>query len=382
MGDEFEQGSSWPWAIFWLAFLGLAAFDLLCLAPRSKGGAQSASPNSDSTESGRLAILHVLFWFCIGLVFNLGILLTLGSDAAIVWFDGYILEYLLSMDNLFFFHVVFTTYATPPSQVYKALFLGIVGAVVLRLFFYVFGGDIFRAAFAAQVFFALVLIYSGYKTAFSDDDDDDPRQNRCVLFVTRCLPLTDSYDDDGALFMRVAVRDDRKKTTGHSVEPSVFGRVDTELDAESPASSAGANGAAGVKTVWRGTLLLLVVVVLQVVDVLFAVDSVTAKIAEHDSTFINFSSSAFAMLCLRSMYFVLTRLLRYFRFMKYGVAAILVLIGVKLIINPWFHMGEFYSLVIICSAFAVSVVVSVMFPEPESPGEVQNIELESLQEQS
>merc|ERR1719453_2229451 len=114
--------------------------------------------------------------------------------------------------------------------------------------------------------------------------------------------------------------------------------------------AAGKSGtsAAGRETRLRGTMLLLVVVVLQVVDLLFAVDSVTAKISEYDNTFLNFSSSAFAMLCLRSMYFVLTRLLKYFRFLQYGVASILALIGVKLMVSKWVEIESFYSLVTIC----------------------------------
>jgi len=114
------------------------------------------------------------------------------------------------------------------------------------------------------------------------------------------------------------------------------------------------------------TLLLLVVVVLQVVDLIFAVDSVTAKIAEYDNTFLNFSSSAFAMLCLRSMYFVLMRLLRYFRFLKYGVALVLALIGLKLIVSKWVEVESLYSLAGICIVFFFSMVVSILFPEAEN----------------
>mmetsp|Transcript_100373 Transcript_100373/g.255398 ORF Transcript_100373/g.255398 Transcript_100373/m.255398 type:complete len:383 (-) Transcript_100373:60-1208(-) len=362
MEDEgLTHDATLAWAVFWIVFLGLAAFDLLCLAPRSRSAA------GDGAVSGRLALLHVGFWVCIGLVFNAGIFAFYGTRVGIIWFNGYILEYLLSMDNVFFFHVVFKTYATPAGQVYKALFLGIIGAVVLRFAFYIVGAEFFRLAFVVQIFFGLVLVYSGYKTAVSDEDDEDPRENRCVKLITRCLPLTEAYDDDGRLFARVRV-------SGAPSEPDVqvLGSLEVGDDAPDRHNSDASPEGADMRMAWRGTLLLLVVIVLQVVDIIFAVDSVTAKIAEHDSTFVNFSSSAFAMLCLRSLYFVLTRLLKYFRFLKYGVAAILVLIGLKLVISRWYKLKETYSLAIICGVFLLSIVLSALCPAPEAYSQQQD----------
>lgn len=316
------------WVVFWAIFVCLAALDLQLLAPKS---------GSKDAVSGKTASAHCALWFVVGLLFNAGIWYMFGTQAAEVWFNGYILEYLLSMDNVFFFHVVFTAYATPASQTYKALFLGILGAVVLRLIFYFVGEEFFKLAFAVQVFFGLVLVYSGFKTAATDEEEEDPREMCCVKLMYHNLPLTPTYDENGALFVRSVGEDDAKTVTGTSKDQLRL----------------------------RGTMLFLVVLVLQVVDLIFAVDSVTAKIAEYDDIFINFSSSAFAMLCLRSMYFVLTRLLKYFRFLKYGVALILVGIGVKLIINPWFKVPEEVSLGTICGVFLFSIVVSAIFPAAE-----------------
>mmetsp|Transcript_28894 Transcript_28894/g.61521 ORF Transcript_28894/g.61521 Transcript_28894/m.61521 type:complete len:440 (-) Transcript_28894:218-1537(-) len=348
------------WAGFWIVFAGLAAFDVFFLAPEGKKQqARTVKVNPDDEEDvipGRSAIFHIAFWFCIGLLFNAVVFGAFGSEVGVVWFNGYILEYLLSLDNVFFFHVVFKTYATPPRQVYKALFLGILGAVVLRYIFYLIGGQFFRMAYVVQLLFGLLLVYSGYQTAVSDEDDEDPRENRCVQLITRFLPFVEVYDDEGCLLKRVP-------KTGNDgslsvVDPEVLG-VPTRTAVEAQSLAVGGD----TRTVLRGTLLLLVVVVLQVVDIVFAVDSVTAKIAEYDSTFVNFSSSAFAMLCLRSLYFVLAKLLKYFRFLKFGVAAILVMIGIKLMINPWFKMEEVHSLAIICGVFAASIALSAAFPE-------------------
>lgn len=365
------------WVIFWATFGGLAAFDLLCLAPRLGGNAV------EEQVSNRKAFVHCLFWFCVGLAFNGGVWAGIGSDAALVWFNGYILEYLLSTDNLFFFHVVFTAYATPPQQIYKGLFLGILGAVVLRFLFYFVGAKFFRLAYAVQVLFALALIYSGYTTAVSNDDEEtDPRSSPAVRFITRFLPFTESYDENGALFARVVLEEHAKP------QAEVLGRV---IDSMGPAAAAnpkeeepeagigviGDGGTGGApeggvrRTALRGTLLLLVALVLQVVDLLFAVDSVTAKIAERDSIFLNFSSSAFAMLCLRSLYFMLTKLLKYFRFLKYGVSGVLVMIGIKLIVSPWLKVSTLVSMLTICGAFAFSVCLSAIIPEKEAYSEME-----------
>ena len=142
-----------------------------------------------------------MFWFCIGLAYNLIILLLFDMDIAIVWFNGYILEYTLSVDNVFFFHVVFQAYSTPNEQTYRALFFGIVGAGVLRLLFYVVGSSFFRLAWVVQIVFGFILVWSAYKTAGTDDDDDDPRENRIVQMMTKCLPFSDRYDEDGRLFI-------------------------------------------------------------------------------------------------------------------------------------------------------------------------------------
>merc|ERR1719262_1981265 len=117
------------WIGFCVVMAILAAVDVCCLAPKTAEGAEALP--------GKKALLHVFFWFTVGLIFNAAVFMGYGDFAAIVWFNGYILEYLLSVDNVFFFHVVFTAYATPSSQKYKALFLGILGAVVLRLLFYI-----------------------------------------------------------------------------------------------------------------------------------------------------------------------------------------------------------------------------------------------------
>merc|ERR1712194_129190 len=285
-----------------------------------------------------------------------------GPEAALIWFDGYILEYLLSVDNVFFFHVIFTSYATPPAQTYKGLYYGIIGAIMLRLIFYFVGLGIFSLAFWVQVVFGVLLIWSGYQTVVSDDEDADPKENRCVQLMTRLLPVTETYAEDGSLFIWVAA-----KTAGSSTaaESQVYGASATE---EAPDGAEAASGGHPQRTKCRGTLLLLVILVLQVVDLMFAVDSVTAKLAESNSVYLDFTSSAFAMLCLRSMYFIMQKLLKHFRFLKYGVGLILVLIGIKLILSHWIEFPPLMTLSVIVGTFIISMVLSRVIPEKAYEG--------------
>jgi len=297
------------WLVFIVVILGLLSFDMLCLA------------RAEMTV--RMAMAQTGFWFVVGLAFNLLVYALDGPDVAVVWFDGYILEYMLSVDNVFFFHVVFKAYSTPESQTYKALYFGVVGAALLRLVFYFVGSEFFRLAWVVQVFFGLVLLYTAYKTVASDDEEDeDPRENRMVKLMVKYLPFSDSYDDAGKLIVK----------------------EETEN---------------GVAT--RGTMLLQVVCVLQVVDLIFAVDSVTAKISEYDDIFVNFSSSAFAMLCLRSCYYIVAYFITIFKLLKYGVGVILAFIGVKLIVGKWVELPATLSCAVIVLIFAVSIAASVYY---------------------
>jgi tellurite resistance protein TerC len=193
-----------------------------------------------------------------------------------------------------------------------------------------------------QIVFGFVLVWSAYKTAATDDDDEDPRENRVVQLMTKCLPFSDQYDEGGRLF--IVEEDGGRDALGKPSEQPV-GRT-------------------------KGSLLLLVVLVLQVVDLLFAVDSVTAKISQYDDIFINFSSSAFAMLCLRSCYYVIRDMVDLFKYLRYGVAAILFFIGVKLMIAHWIEIASGISLMVILLALVGTVVfsyVAVRFESDAAP---------------
>mmetsp|Transcript_75342 Transcript_75342/g.140500 ORF Transcript_75342/g.140500 Transcript_75342/m.140500 type:complete len:445 (+) Transcript_75342:131-1465(+) len=359
--DPLSRNMAEAWLWFWFSFFALAALDFFCMAPKKS-----------QVIPGRVAVAHCFFWFAVGLGFNVLILHLYDPTVGVTWFNGYVLEYLLSLDNVFFFHVVFQTYATPQTQIYKALYYGILGAVMLRLIFYIVGTEIFRMWWPIQLLFGGILIWSGYKTAFGDEEEEDPKDNICVRFVTTHLPFAEVYDEDGRLLMdQIAVVNATTQQNG-TVAGEPIGCTDSQDVAEAGGDAKQANNGAPLERRERraccggrlGSMLLLVTMVLWIIDLVFAVDSVTAKIATYDNVFINFSSSAFAMLCLRSLYFVLIELMSLFWALKYGVALILALVGLKVCIGHWVEIEEFFATISILTIFAISMVVSLLVDEP------------------
>lgn len=302
---------------------------------------------------------------------------------------GYFLEYMLSIDNLFVFQLVFKGYSTPECHVDRALFWGIAAAVLLRLGFFGIGTEILQLGLVARVFFGLLLMVSGWK-AFSDsEEEDDPSKNPAVRCIARLLPLHDRYSERAVFFVWVP-----KHSTKHPAEPTVLGTPGADVDGillkdmvdgEDVEAERVAEMHSTQPTVCKVTPLFLVVLTLAIIDVIFAVDSVTAKISSvvgfHPdvSFFLNLSSSAFAMFVLRSLYLVVDLLTHMFRFLPYGVGAVLLFIGLKLIVSHWFEVGMLLSSVLILSLLLLAIVASVVFPkaDEEDPPHAEDEEPEA-----
>jgi len=208
-------------------------------------------------------IAIVCFWLAVAIIYNVVLSARLGKIAGYQWCSGYLLEWILSMDNLFVFHLIFKVYRTPRELLHKALFMGLVGAVVFRMFFFLAVNSLLHLFTWIRFFFGLLLIYSGIKTVFDTDDDIDVK-NSCVVRVLKwCLGsrLIERYDTAG---QRLFV------TEG------------------------------GLQ---RATLLVPVIICLEFVDILFALDSVSAKLAQIPNYFIAYTSSIIALFGLRSFFF-------------------------------------------------------------------------------
>jgi tellurite resistance protein TerC len=319
----FRKEDADAWLVLSLAFCALLTLDL-CFLSRWK---QSLTLKS--------ALLMTLCWVLCGAAFNGYVFFRFGEMAAWQWASAYVLEWLLSFDNLFVFHSIFSMYKTPESMRHKPLFIGIMGAVVFRLGFLFVGEYLMHVFWYAHLGFGALLVVTGVRSAM-DDDDEDVADNAVVRLVTRNLPIVQYYSPDGAFFIKEKV---------HPPAP--------EYGAVEPAR-------AEPKEAWRGTLLLLVVVCIEVADLVFAVDSVSAVVAQVNTLFLAYSAVVFAMLGLRAGYFVIDTLAHTFELFKYGISAILVFIGVKLIFSKVFYIPPTVVCMILVGTLATSVVLSVV----------------------
>jgi len=217
----------------------------------------------------------------------------------------------------------------------------------------------------AHVIFGLFLIYTGVKTVMSDDEDEDPSQNALVQFLSRRLPFVSYYDSKPSFFVQVPV-----DAQSQALLPANSAPASASENAEAGESERGygsidfaavREGNPGVRTETRATMLFLVVICLEVSDILFAVDSVSAIVAQVPDLFLAYASAVFAMLGLRAMFFIVDELVHLFQFLKYGVGAILVFVGIKLILGKMVHVPPGVVCGILFSTLALSMIASVVY---------------------
>lgn len=347
------------WSSFFVAILVAAAVDV-CYISRPK--VESSWPSY---------VKQIIFWIFCGCAFGLVVFLLVGGSAFASWSYGYFLEYMLSVDNLFVFQLVFKAYATPEGlHIERALFWGISAAILLRLAFFGVGTSLLAMGFFAKLAFGLLLIYSGIKAFWDDDDEADPSKNLLVRCVARHLPLHDKYSEEPRFFVRVKLSsgleglEAREPREPREVGAKIIGKSKDEVELHGMMDVADEQHPAA--TSLKVTPLFLVVLTLALIDVIFAVDSVTAKVSSvHGfdpsvSFFLNLSLSAFAMFVLRSLYLVVDMLTQSFRFLKYGVGIVLVFIGIKLIISSWYEVSMTLSSLLIVGFLLCSIVASCL----------------------
>lgn len=282
----------------------------------------------------RAALVWTAFWILLSLAFGGWVYVEQGHQKGLEFLTGYILEKSLSVDNLFVFLLIFNYFKVPEEAQHRVLFLGILGALVLRGIFIMVGVSLVREFSWVLYIFGAFLIYSGVKLLGHDDDDANP-ENAVVKFVKKRLNMTDHYD--GQHFFTV------------------------------------------VEGVRKATPLLLVMVAVETSDVLFAVDSIPAVFGVTKDPFIVFTSNVMAILGLRALYFALAGLLEFFHYLNYGLAAILIFIGVKMLGESFWHLSIAWELGIIGLLLGASILASLIFPKKEDPlGDVNFAEENSL----
>mmetsp|Transcript_80453 Transcript_80453/g.139629 ORF Transcript_80453/g.139629 Transcript_80453/m.139629 type:complete len:528 (+) Transcript_80453:125-1708(+) len=268
----------------------------------------------------RSHLLLVFGWVGSAVCYNLYYLTVHGQKDGLDWFIGYVLEWMLSIDNLFAFQFIIRAYSCPVQLQHKAIFCGAIGALVTRMLLYFAIGSALHLIHYVQFLFGGFLIYAGIQALYDEDDNKDPRDFWLVRLLKACLGkrLHEGYDMQGqSLFIRQ-----------HGI--------------------------------LCATLLVPLIFCVEVTDVVFAVDSVSAKVAQIPNQYIAYSSSVMALLGLRAMFFVIEDLVAYFESLKYGVCFILVFIGSELLISGWFQLPDWCVCMVIVSVFNVCIVISVL----------------------
>jgi tellurite resistance protein TerC len=301
---------AWAWMVTLGVIVGLLLFDILVL---------NRQPHAPTF---RRAAIETAGWIAVGVTFGIVVIAGFGTAAGGEWFSGYLIEYSLSIDNVFVWALILTYFLVPPEYQRRVLFWGVFGALVLRAVF-IFAGIALITRFEWMLFiFGAFLLYTAGKLLFAHNDGVDPSQSRFLKLIRRFVPTTPELHGQ-----------------------KMFVRIDAKRYA---------------------TPLFAVLLLVESTDVLFAVDSVPAVLAVSKEQFIVFTSNAFAIMGLRSLYFMLADMHSRFEYLQQGLAVILAFVGVKMIISRWYHIPTAISLGVIVLVLAVSIVASLLHSQDES----------------
>jgi len=303
-----------PWGIW----VGFGVFVLLMLALD-----MGVFHRTSHTVSLKEALAFTAFWVALALGFNAGIWYFEGPGKALEFFTGYLIEYSLSADNVFIFALIFSYFGVPAQWQHKVLFWGILGALVMRLAMIVLGTAMVTRFEWLLYVFGVFLVVTGVRMAFQKAEAIHPERNPLLRLLTRLVPMTSNFEGD-----RFVIRRE--------------GRL-------------------------MATPLLAVLVSVEASDIIFAVDSIPAIFGVTLDPFIVYTSNVFAILGLRSLYFVLARALHLFHYLKPGLALVLVFIGVKMLLGhtPW-KIETLPALAGVAAILLVSIGLSLVFPKAPS----------------
>lgn len=257
-------------------------------------------------------------WITLALFFNVGIYVWHGSDTALEFLTGYVIEKSLSIDNIFVFLLIFTYFRVPNIHQHKVLFWGILGALLMRAAFIATGITLIEKFHWIIYVFGAFLIITGIKMALQKDKEIHPEKNPVLRLFRRLMPVTEDYAD-GKFFVK---RDGR----------------------------------------YLATPLFVVVLVIETTDVIFAVDSIPAVLAITRDPFIVYTSNVFAILGLRALYFALAGVMQLFHYLHYGLSAILVFVGLKMLLVDIYKIPIGLALGTVASILVISVIASILWP--------------------
>ncbi|MCU7495744.1 MAG: TerC/Alx family metal homeostasis membrane protein [Ignavibacteria bacterium] len=299
------------WAAFVLVFFIVFTVDMFVTDHRK--GAISI----------KQALSWTAVWISVALLYGLAIFLFYpgGSEKATAFVAGYLTEYSLSVDNLFVFIMIFTAMGISQKNQPRMLKIGILLSIFLRILFILFGVGLLHLFHWLIYVFGVVLLFTAYKMAFAGDEEIDPRDNFFYKRVSKYIPI--EHDQNSMHFFV------RKKGILHA------------------------------------TPLFLIFILIGTTDIVFAVDSIPAILGITTESFLVITSNVFAVLGLISLFFALEGIMNIFRFLKQGVAVILLFVGIKMIISGWYQISISFSLLFIVVALSVSILISIMLKPKE-----------------
>ncbi|MDQ1348221.1 MAG: tellurite resistance protein TerC [Acidobacteriota bacterium] len=299
-----EPTSLWLWAGFNLFVLAMLAIDL------------GVFHRQAHAVSLREASIWSAVWIALALVFSLGVWKFLGPQPGVEFLTGYLIEKSLSVDNIFVIALLFAYFKVPDQYQHRVLFWGILGALVMRAAFILAGAALLERFHWIIYLFGAFLVLTGIKMAFAPEQGLEPEKNPIVRLVRRLMPVTSDFRGS-----------------------SFFVREGGRLAA---------------------TPLFLVLVMVEFTDLVFAVDSIPAIFAVTRDPFLVYTSNVFAILGLRSLYFLLAGVMHKFEYLKLGLAAILVFVGAKMALVDWVKIPSGISLGVIAAILAVAVAASLL----------------------
>ena len=268
------------------------------------------------------AMMLCAFWVLVASIFGVFTGYMLGLERMVEFFTAYVIEYSLSMDNMFVFIMIFAYFNVPKKYQPKILTWGILGAVAMRLVLIFAGVGLINTFHWLIYVFGGILILTAIKMLLHNGADMDPGKNPLLKLLGKIMPI-DKEASGGEFFVK--------------------------------------------KKIWHATPLFATLIVIETTDLVFAVDSIPAVLAISREPFIVYTSNVFAVVGLRSLYFLLASVMDLFRFLKYGIAVILFYVGVKMTISGYYKIDPLISLAAVLTMLAVSIILSVLIkPKPEA----------------
>lgn len=315
--SHLSVAPAWLWIGFSLGVIILLLIDLSLFNKVSK------------QHNIKFSLIESGLWISVALLFNAWFAYSYGHELGIQFLTGYLVEKSLSIDNLFIILLIFTSFKIPQAYQHRALFYGVLGAIVLRAFFIIAGAQLLHAFHWVLYLFGLILVFTAIKFLRESDDQSEAQDNWSIKLIKKFLPTTNKLDGDRFFVMEGKVK--------------------------------------------KATPLFLALIVIEVTDLVFAVDSIPAVFSVTQDAFVAFASNILAILGLRALYFVLADWVSKLRYLKPGLAAILGFIGIKMLIVDFYKIPSEFSLLVIFSILTTAGLSSWYVAKQEGKNAVSKL---------